>query len=135
VTVLSTGASWSKSLRWKLFVNFDADLRRATEDNFAWMPKFPHDKMATLFGTSDAHRNERMEKLQSYFLDLVASAELMLHPKGRDLLELFLSVPQNEVSTVNPRNGTKNRKGIDSNINPIVDARGAMNRRRSDMLG
>ena len=135
VTVLSTGASWSKSLRWKLFVNFDADLRRATEDNFVWMPKFPHDKMATLFGTSDAHRNERMEKLQSYFLDLVASAELMMHPEGRVLFEQFLSVPQNKVSSVMPRNGTKNGKGEGSNTNPIVDARGAMNRRRSAMLG
>ena len=91
--------------------------------------------MATLFGTSDAHRNERMEKLQSYFLDLVASAELMLHPKGRDLFEQFLSVPQNKVSAVIPRNGTKDGEGVGSHTNPIVDARGAMNRRRSDMLG
>ena len=76
-----------------------------------------------------------MERLQSYFLDLVASAELMLHPAGRDLFEQFLSVPKNKLSTVIPRNGTKNGKGVGSNTNPIVDARGAMNRRRSDKLG
>ena len=137
VTVFATGAAWTVSLRWKILVKLDSDLRKVTEDRFTWMPKFPNDRMSTIFGINDAQRNERMENLGVYLRDLCASADLMLNKKARGLFDTTFKVAEHRETkkpTLRRRATTTGSSTSGSSYNapnPISNTKMVMNRRRS----